>query len=109
MNLETGETQPQSAGKMRPSRQYLRRGHIKINYTQMTMRKMSGQIRLIYNWKVLILASDHLYAICSKQICFNFIVSVFDEWYVGRCISHLFEELQSIDANNVANQKLLFH
>lgn len=80
-----------------------------LNYTEMTMRKMSGQIRLIYNWKVLILASNHLYAICSKQICFNFIVSVFDEWYVGRCISHLFEELQSMDANNVANQKLLFH
>ena len=47
MNAETGETQPQSAEKMRQSRQYLRRGQMKINYTQMTMRKMSKQIQLI--------------------------------------------------------------
>ena len=47
LNSETRETQPQSAEKMRQSRQYLRKGHMKINYTQMTMRKMSEQIRLI--------------------------------------------------------------
>ncbi|RVW61845.1 hypothetical protein CK203_064369 [Vitis vinifera] len=32
--------------KKRQNMQYLRRGHMKINYTQMTMRKMSDQFRL---------------------------------------------------------------
>eukprot|EP00261_Vitis_vinifera_P040669 XP_019081912.1 PREDICTED: uncharacterized protein LOC109124292 isoform X2 [Vitis vinifera] len=45
-NLETGETQPQSAEKMRQSMQYMRRGHMKVNYTQMTMTKMSEQFWL---------------------------------------------------------------
>ena len=46
MNAETGETQPQSAEKMRQSMQYLRKGHMKVNYTQMTMTKMSEQFWL---------------------------------------------------------------
>ncbi|KAL6318227.1 hypothetical protein AAG906_035734 [Vitis piasezkii] len=47
LNSEIGETQPRSVEKMRQSGQYLRRGHMKTNYTQMMMRKMSEQIRLI--------------------------------------------------------------